>query len=111
MKNNKSLFAIIAACVCIAVLAAVIVIVITGKNNDTQNDPVNTVDPQQTSDIGGEVNTEPNHTPDLDATPDPDSTPDPDATPDPTDDSGAGLIESGGDIIIVVPTGQGSGGL
>gem|GEM_PF-6008696 len=41
------------------------------------------------------------------ATPDPDATEDPEATPD----GSSGIIENGGDIEIIIPTGQASGGL
>lgn len=45
---------------------------------------------------------------DISETPEPT---DPEETPDPTEESGSSIIENGGDIEIVIPTGQSSGGL
>ena len=102
MKKNKTLIWVLV--IVLLVAAAAIIWKVTQKNNPepvtpptedvTPADPTDTTDPTDPTDP-----VEP-----ADPT-------DPDADEPGSEDEGAGLIEDGGDIVIVIPDDQGSGGL
>jgi hypothetical protein len=90
-----------------------------GNKTDNENNSGEPADTDvQTADPDANVNTA---TPEPDGENDPvtdvpEETPDANTTEDPEDvsatpEGGSHLIESGGDIEIIIPTGQGSGGL
>lgn len=112
--KSKTIIKIIAAVAAIAVIAALIIVIAGHNKNTGKPDDVTTIAPDATVQPteGAETPTELSETtPSVDASSDPDATPDATGEVDPTDDQGAHLIEDNGDIVIEIPSGQGTGGL
>ena len=114
--SKKGIITIVAAVLIVAIAAVVLRFTICNKAGKIDPKPTDVPAVTDGTEVTADPNatTDPDATPDPDATTDPDATQDPDATPDPDasqDPEGAGAISDGGDIIIVVPSGQDHGGL